>query len=73
MTRSGSRLCVAALGDNVGNSRPATAQTTGFPGDDSFSSRDAATIGEILKQNGYATSWFGKAKPLPTNNADFLA
>jgi hypothetical protein len=25
MTRSGSRLCIAGFGDNVGNSRPATA------------------------------------------------
>jgi arylsulfatase len=32
-------------------------QATGFPGYDSFIGKDAATIGEILKENGYATSW----------------
>lgn len=41
-------------------------QSTGFPGYDSFIGKDAATIGEILKQNGYATSWFGKNHNTPT-------
>lgn len=41
-------------------------QSTGFPGYDSFIPREAATIGEILKQNGYATSWFGKDHNTPT-------
>src|SRR5438552_10408943 len=31
--------------------------STGFPGYDSFIGEDSATIGEILKENGYATSW----------------
>lgn len=41
-------------------------QSTGFPGYDSFIGKDSATIGEILKQNGYATSWFGKDHNTPT-------
>ena len=44
-------------------------QSTGFPGYDSIITRDAATIGEILKQNGYATSWFGKDHNTPTFEA----
>jgi arylsulfatase A-like enzyme len=35
-------------------------QATGYPGYDSIITKDKATIGEILKENGYATSWFGK-------------
>src|SRR5438876_3229633 len=31
---------------------------TGYPGYDSIIGLDNATIGEILKDNGYATSWF---------------
>src|SRR5215472_4288031 len=38
---------------------------TGYPGYDSFIGRDAATIGRILKENGYATSWFGKNHNTP--------
>ena len=44
-------------------------QATGFPGYDSFIGRDAATIGEILKQNGYRTSWFGKDHNTPAFEA----
>jgi arylsulfatase len=44
-------------------------QATGFPGYDSFIGKDVATIGEVLKQNGYATSWFGKAHNTPTFQA----
>src|SRR5215470_2498383 len=39
---------------------------TGFPGYDSVIGQDSATIGEILKENGYATSWFGKNHNTPT-------
>jgi len=41
-------------------------QATGFPGYDSIIGKDAATIAEILKQNGYATAWFGKDHNTPT-------
>jgi arylsulfatase A-like enzyme len=41
-------------------------QSTGFPGYDSIITKDTATIGEILKQNGYSTSWFGKDHNTPT-------
>jgi arylsulfatase A-like enzyme len=44
-------------------------QSTGFPGYNSIIPKDSATIGEILKQNGYATSWFGKDH----NTPDFQA
>lgn len=41
-------------------------QATGYPGYDSIIGVDNATIAEILKQNGYATSWFGKEHNTPT-------
>jgi arylsulfatase len=40
-------------------------QATGFPGYNSIIARDKATIGRILKDNGYATSWFGKNHNTP--------
>src|SRR5436189_385344 len=39
---------------------------TGYPGYDSVIEPDKATIAEILKENGYATSWFGKEHNTPT-------
>ena len=39
--------------------------STGYPGYDSIIGVDNATIGEILKENGYATSWFGKDHNTP--------
>jgi arylsulfatase len=44
-------------------------QATGFPGYDSVLGKDVATIGEILKQNGYGTSWFGKDHNTPNFQA----
>ena len=41
-------------------------QATGYPGYDSIIAKDKATVGEILKENGYATSWFGKNHNTPT-------
>jgi arylsulfatase len=38
---------------------------TGYPGYNSIIGTDTATIGRILKDNGYATSWFGKAHNTP--------
>ncbi len=38
---------------------------TGFPGYDSIIRKENGTIGSILKQNGYATSWFGKNHNTP--------
>ena len=40
--------------------------STGYPGYDSVIGTDNATIGEILKENGYATSWFGKNHNTPS-------
>jgi arylsulfatase A-like enzyme len=40
-------------------------QATGFPGYNSIIPEDKATIGRILKDNGYATSWFGKNHNTP--------
>ena len=42
---------------------------TGFPGYNSIMTRDKATIGTVLKDNGYRTSWFGKDH----NTPDFQA
>jgi len=41
-------------------------QSTGFPGYNSIINEDKATIGRILRDNGYATSWFGKDHNTPT-------
>jgi arylsulfatase A-like enzyme len=38
---------------------------TGYPGYDSIIEKTNGTIGEILKDNGYATSWFGKDHNTP--------
>jgi arylsulfatase len=40
--------------------------STGYPGYDSVIAPNSATIGEILKDSGYATSWFGKEHNTPT-------
>jgi hypothetical protein len=44
-------------------------QSTGFPGYDSIIPKSKATIGRILKDNGYATSWFGKDHNVPAFEA----
>jgi arylsulfatase A-like enzyme len=41
-------------------------QSTGFPGYNSIIGRDNATIGRILRDNGYRTSWYGKDHNVPT-------
>ena len=40
-------------------------QSTGYPGYNSIIGKDSATIGRILRDNGYATSWFGKDHNVP--------
>ncbi|MGB8987843.1 MAG: arylsulfatase, partial [Candidatus Sulfotelmatobacter sp.] len=40
--------------------------STGYPGYNSIIGPDNATIGNILKENGYATSWFGKEHNTPS-------
>jgi arylsulfatase len=47
-------------------------QATGYPGYDSIITKDKATIGEILKDNGYRTSWFGKNHNTPAFQASDL-
>ena len=44
-------------------------QATGFPGYNSIIAKDKATIGRILLDNGYATSWFGKNHNTPAFEA----
>ena len=39
--------------------------STGYPGYDSIIGPENATIGRILADNGYATSWFGKNHNTP--------
>ena len=41
-------------------------QATGYPGYNSFIPKDKVTIGRILKENGYSTSWFGKNHNTPS-------
>ena len=40
--------------------------STGYPGYDSIIGVENASIGTILRDNGYATSWFGKNHNTPT-------
>ena len=40
--------------------------STGYPGYNSIIGPESATIGEILKEHGYATSWFGKNHNTPS-------
>jgi len=47
-------------------------QATGFPGYNSIIAKDKATIGRILKENGYATSWFGKDHNTPAFEASAI-
>ena len=42
-----------------------TEQSTGFPGYNSIIGKDNATIGRILLDNGYRTSWYGKDHNTP--------
>src|SRR5712692_1085600 len=44
-------------------------QATGYPGYNSIITKDKATIGKILKDNGYRTSWFGKNHNTPSFQA----
>jgi arylsulfatase A-like enzyme len=44
-------------------------QSSGFPGYNSIITKDSATIGRILQENGYRTSWFGKEHNTPTYQA----
>jgi len=39
---------------------------TGFPGYNSIMTKDKATVGKIMKDNGYVTSWFGKNHNTPS-------
>lgn len=43
-----------------------TEQSTGYPGYDSIIGPENATVADILKENGYATSWFGKEHNTPS-------
>ncbi len=42
-----------------------TEMASGFPGYNSLMSRSCGTIGQMLKYNGYNTSWFGKNHNVP--------
>lgn len=42
---------------------------SGYPGYNSYIGKDSATIGRILLENGYRTSWFGKDHNTPTWDA----
>jgi arylsulfatase A-like enzyme len=44
-------------------------QSTGYPGYNSIIEKDNATVGRILLENGYRTSWFGKDHNTPTYTA----
>ncbi len=39
---------------------------SGYPGYNSLIGRDSATVGRILRENGYRTAWFGKDHNTPT-------
>jgi arylsulfatase len=43
-----------------------TEQSTGYPGYDSVIGPENTTIGRVLREHGYATSWFGKEHNTPS-------
>jgi len=47
--------------------------STGFPGYDSIIGPQNATIGTILRDNGYATSWFGKDRGVITRRSSRIS
>ncbi len=42
-----------------------TEMATGYPGYTSLMSKSCGTIGEVLRENGYSTSWYGKNHNVP--------
>jgi arylsulfatase len=42
-----------------------TEMATGYPGYNSLVPKSAGSVGEVLRENGYNTSWFGKAHNVP--------
>jgi arylsulfatase A-like enzyme len=42
-----------------------TEMATGYPGYNSIVPKSAGSVGEVLKENGYNTSWFGKMHNVP--------
>jgi arylsulfatase len=42
-----------------------TEMATGYPGYNSLMSKSSGSIGEVLRQNGYNTSWYGKNHNVP--------
>jgi len=42
-----------------------TEMATGFPGYNSLVPKSSGSVGEVLKENGYNTSWFGKMHNVP--------
>ncbi|HEY6389435.1 MAG TPA: sulfatase-like hydrolase/transferase, partial [Candidatus Acidoferrum sp.] len=42
-----------------------TEMATGYPGYNSLISKSTGCVGEVLKENGYNTSWYGKMHNVP--------
>ncbi|HKD39151.1 MAG TPA: arylsulfatase [Myxococcaceae bacterium] len=42
-----------------------TEMATGYPGYNSLISKSSGSVGEVLRENGYNTSWFGKMHNVP--------
>jgi arylsulfatase len=42
-----------------------TEMATGYPGYDSLVPKSGGSVGEVLRENGYNTSWFGKMHNVP--------
>ena len=42
-----------------------TEMATGYPGYNSLVPKSAGSVGEVLRENGYNTSWFGKMHNIP--------
>ena len=49
----------------VAQPAPSRRWRTGYPGYNTLMPKSAGTIGEVLKQNGYNTAWFGKNHNVP--------
>jgi len=50
---------------HTANTGVITEFATGYPGYNSLMPKSVGTIAEVLKQNGYSTSWFGKNHNVP--------
>ena len=67
--RRRARRCITGRNHHSAGFGVISEQSTGFPGYNSIIEPDKATIGRMLLDNGYNTSWFGKDHNMPAFQA----